>query len=112
MSSMRLRPLRVGEILDASIKLYVSNARTLIGAAAVAVIPLQVISALVLISVYNSGQDIPTGYSNLFKKVPATDAGARAGAGGISLLVSILMIAFVSAVCVQAVSSAYLDHPL
>jgi hypothetical protein len=112
MSSLRLRPLRVGEILDASIKLYAANARTLIGAAAVAVIPLQVISALVLVSVYSSGQDIPTGYSNLFKKVPAVDAGARAGAGGISLLVSILTIAFVSAVCVQAVSSAYLDHPL
>ncbi|HEY6522442.1 MAG TPA: hypothetical protein VIY10_01665 [Solirubrobacteraceae bacterium] len=112
MSSMRLRPLRVGEILDASIKLYARNARTLIGAAAVAVIPLQLISAVVLMSVYSSGQDIPAGFSGAFKTVPAADASARAGASGITTLVSVLMIAFVSAVCVQAVSSAYLDHPL
>jgi hypothetical protein len=109
---MKLRPLRVGEVLDASIKLYARNARTLIGAAAVAVIPLQLISAVVLISVYSSGQDIPAGFSGAFKRVPAADASARVGATGITTLVSVLMIAFVSAVCVQAVSSAYLDHPL
>lgn len=109
---MTLRPLRVGEILDASIKLYARNARTLIGAAAVAVIPLQVVSAVVMISVYRTGEDIPTGYSNLFKAVPPADAGARAGASGITSLVSLLTIAFVAAACVHAVSSAYLDHPL
>jgi hypothetical protein len=112
MSNMALRPLRVGEILDTSIKLYARNARTLIGAAAVAVIPLQILSAVVLLSVYDSGQDIPTGYSNLFKAVPTADANARAGAGGITTLVSVLTVAFVSAACVHAVSSAYLDHPL
>ena len=109
---MRLRPLRVGEVLDASIKLYVRNARTLIGAAAVAVIPLQLISAVVLISVYSSGQDIPAGFSSAFKTVPAADASARVGATGITTLVSVLTIVFVSAVCVQAVSSAYLDRPI
>lgn len=109
---MALRPRRVGEILDASIKLYTRNARTLIGAASVAVIPLQLLSAVVLLSVYDHGDEIPTGYSNMFKAVPASDASARAGAGAITTLVSILAIAFVSAACVHAVSSAYLDHPL
>jgi hypothetical protein len=112
MGTMTLRPLRVGEILDASIKLYARNARTLIGAAAVAVIPLQLITAVVMMSVYSSGQDIPAGFSGAFRTVPAADANARAGATGIATLVGVLMIAFVSAVCVQAVSSAYLDHPL
>jgi hypothetical protein len=112
MSNMALRPRRVGEILDASIKLYIRNARTLIGAAAVAVIPLQLLSGLVLLSVYDRGDEIPTGYSNVFKAVPAADASARAGASAISTLVSILTVAFVSAACVHAVSSAYLDHPL
>lgn len=112
MDNMALRPRRVGEILDASIKLYARNARTLIGAAAVAVIPLQMLSAVVLLSVYDSGNDIPTGYSNLFKRVPTADASARAGAGGIVTLVSIVTIAFVSAACVHAISSAYLDRPL
>src|ERR1700761_2911929 len=112
MSNMPPRPLRVGEILDTSIKLYGRNARTLIGAAAVAVIPLQLLSAVVLLSIYNSGQDIPTGYSNLFKAVPQADASARAGAGAITELATVITVAFVSAACVQAVSSAYLGRPL
>lgn len=109
---MALRPRRVGEILDASIKLYTRNARTLMGAAAVVVVPLQVVLAVVLVSIYSRGDEIPTGFSNVFKAVPATDASARAGAGAISTLISILTIAFVSAACVHAVSSAYLDQPL
>ena len=65
MSSGGLRPLRVGEILDAAIKLYVRSARVLMGAAATVTVPLQLLTAIVLLSVYNSGQDIPTGFSGL-----------------------------------------------
>jgi len=112
MGTVALRPRGVGEILDASIKLYMRNARTLIGAAAVAVVPLQVVSAVVMVSVYNSGQDIPAGYTNLVKAVPRADASARAGATGIAALVGLLTAVFVAATCVKAVSSAYVERPL
>jgi hypothetical protein len=52
MSAPALRPLRVGEILDAGIKAYLRNARTLIGLTAVVVVPCQALSAVVLVSTH------------------------------------------------------------
>jgi hypothetical protein len=112
MGTTPLRPLRVGEILDAAIKLYLRNARTMFGAAAAVVVPLQAISALVLMSIYSSGNDIPIGFSTAFKAVPAADVHARTGANGIILLCSFISSSLVLAVCVHAVSSAYLDQPV
>lgn len=42
-----LRPLRIGEILDVAIKIYSSNARMLIAAVAVFVVPLQILQTLI-----------------------------------------------------------------
>jgi hypothetical protein len=111
MGTNSLRPLSVGEILDAAIKLYMRNARTMCRAAAVVVVPLQAISAVVLMSIYSSGNDIPTGYSNVFRTVPAADLHARTGANGIILLFTLISNAVVLAACIRAVSAAYLDQP-
>ena len=111
MSSGGLRPLRVGEILDAAIKLYVRNARVLMGAAATVTVPLQLLTAIVLLSVYNSGQDIPTGFSGLGSTVPQADAAARAGASAIVAVIALIATALVTAACVKAISDAYLDQP-
>lgn len=47
----RLRPLQVGEILDAAIKIYRSHFGTLVKVVAVVVAPVQVLSAIVQVSV-------------------------------------------------------------
>jgi hypothetical protein len=63
MSSFDMRPRSVGEVLDGAIKLYLANARTLIGIVACVVVPLQILSAIVLLSVVPKGSEIP---GNLF----------------------------------------------
>ena len=98
-----MRPRRVGEILDAAIKLYLSNARVLMGSAAAIVVPLQIISGVVLLSAYGGGNSAGTSLSS-----STTDA--RLGASGISLLVGLIGNAFVLAACVKALSDAYLEQ--
>jgi len=112
MGTSTLRPLSVGEILDAAIKLYMRNARTMCRAAAFVVVPLQAISAVVLMSIYSSGNDIPIGYTNSFRTVPAADLHARTGANGIILLFTLISNAVVLAACIRAVSAAYVDQPV
>ena len=61
-----MRPRRVGEVLDAAIKIYTRNARTLMGLAAVVVIPMQVVSGLVL----NFIPDLPTALAEMRRVAP------------------------------------------
>jgi hypothetical protein len=107
-----MRPRRVGEILDAAIKIYLSNARTLMGLAAVVVIPVQVLIAIVYLSTFSAGSDVPGGsFSIALHPQPAQDPAARAGASLVVSLLSLVVAALVTAASVKAVSDAYLDHP-
>jgi hypothetical protein len=110
MSTVDLRPLRVGEILDSGIKLYLSNARTLMGAAATVVIPLQLLAAVVLLSTYGDGNDIPAGVS-FSSSTTVAEAHARLGATAITFVSSLIGTALVTAACTKAVSDRYLDSP-
>lgn len=58
-----LRPLSVGEIIDASIKLYRRHATTLIALVAIVVVPVQILSALIAASVTPTESDV-TGLIN------------------------------------------------
>ncbi len=49
-SAPALRPLGVGEIIDAAIKIYRANAATLLTLSAIVIVPVQVISGLILAS--------------------------------------------------------------
>jgi hypothetical protein len=109
MSSGGLRPLGIGEILDAAIKLYVRRARVLMGAAAAVIVPLQIVTGLVLLSSYSSGRDIPTGL--VTSQIPRADVDARLGATAITSLVTLIATVIVTAACTKAVSDAYLDQP-
>jgi hypothetical protein len=108
-----MRPRRVGEILDAAIKLYLSHARVLMGSAAAIVVPLQLISGVILLSTYSNGNEISTGFAGFGRTVTVTpaQANARLGATGITLLVTVVGSTFVLAACVKALSDAYLDQP-
>jgi len=65
MAAPALRPLSVGEILDASIKMYKTHARKLIPLAAVVVVPFQLLNALILVSIVPETADLPNGFSFL-----------------------------------------------
>src|SRR5579875_1257738 len=105
-----MRPRRVGEILDAAIKLYLGNARVLMGSVAAVVVPLQIISGVILLSTYSNGNDISTGFASVGRTVTPAEANARLGASGINELVSLIGSAFVLAACVKALSDAYLGQ--
>jgi hypothetical protein len=108
MSATAMRPRRVGEILDAAIKLYIANARILMGLAAVVVIPLQLLTAVVLLSTVPSGSDVPSGPFSGTNS--ATDKAAAIGAQATLEVASLLVGALVTAACVKAVSDAYLGQ--
>jgi hypothetical protein len=106
-----MRPRRVGELLDAGIKLYLGNARTLMGLAAAVVIPVQVVIAIVYLSTFTSGSNVPGGSFGIqLHPQPAQDPAARAGASIVVGLLGLIVSALVTAACVKAVSDAYLDR--
>ena len=111
MSAPALRPLRIGEILDASIKIYTSHARTLIGLAATVIVPFQVFTGLVLLSIVPSSADLPNGYSAITNPQPAPDQAASTGANITIIITGVIAGLLVTAACVKAVSDVYLDQP-
>lgn len=112
MTATTLRPRRVGEILDAGIKIYLRNARTLMGLAALVVVPMQVFGAVVLLSTVSSGSDVPSAVYSLSRhQAVASDTAARLGAQAVLLVVQLLGGWLTTAACVKAVSDAYLDQP-
>jgi hypothetical protein len=109
MSAPALRPLRVGEILDAGIKVYLKNARTLMGLTAVVVVPFQLLSAVVLLSTVSNGEQVPSGgFSNLGARGGdhAASLGANVTLGVTGAVIGLLT----TAACVKAVSDIYLDQ--
>ena len=114
MSAVGLRPLRVGENLDTGIKLYMRNARALMGISALVIVPFQLFVALILISTYSDGNDISVGFSSVFSHTTITqaEANARLGASAITLVASLIAGLLVTAACTKAVSDVYLDQPL
>lgn len=112
MSVPALRPLRVGEILDASIKVYLSNARTLMGLTAVVVVPFQILYATVLLSVVSSASEVPHGFTSFVSAQHTTDSAATSGAKTVLLFAGLIVNLLSTAACVKAISDAYLDQPV
>jgi hypothetical protein len=112
MSAPALRPLRVGEILDAGIKLYLSRARTLMGLTAVVVVPFQILNAIVLLSVVSSASEVPHGFTTFVSAQRTTDSAATSGAKAVLLFAGLIVDLLSTAACVKAISDAYLDRPV
>ncbi len=96
-SATMMRPRRVGEILDGAIKIYLANAWTLIGLAAVVIIPVQTLYGLVFVSTFNGGAH--------------PDNKALLGADIVLPILASIAGSLVTAAAVKAVSDAYLDQP-
>jgi hypothetical protein len=108
-----IRPRRVGEVLDAAIKIYLRNARTLIGLTAVVVIPMRVLAGIVLLSTLPNGSAVPGGTFNLNSgSQPAADRSAVLGANVTLIVIELIVNVLVIAACTKAVSDAYLDQPV
>jgi hypothetical protein len=112
MNPPALRPLRVGELLDAAVKIYKTHARTLIPLAAVVIIPFQAVNALVLLSIVPETADLPNGFGAINHPGPAPDQAAHLGATYAMAFMNLIASLLVTAACVKAVSDAYLDQPI
>jgi hypothetical protein len=99
-----LRPLGIGEILDAGIKLFVRHWQTLVLSVVGLILPVQILSALVTASVAPEQFDLTTSETGVEE---GEEAEFLIGQGVIALL-SVISILLATAVCFKAVADAYL----
>ena len=105
-----LRPLGVGELLDAAIKIYRSRWKTLLAAVAVPVVPVVVLSALVAWSAQPDTQTVDP-----FTQQPVVDGGDLAltfVASLVGTLALLVATSLATAACFRSISGAYVgDDP-
>ena len=99
-----LRPLGIGEILDAGIKLFLRHWRPLVLSVVGLILPVQILSALVTASVAPEQFDLTTSESGVEE---GEEAEFLIGQGIIALL-SVISVLLATAVCFKAVADAYL----
>jgi hypothetical protein len=99
-----LRPLGIGEILDAGIKLFLRHWRTLVLSVVGLILPVQILSALITASVAPEQFDFTT-----------TESGVEAGeeaeflvGQAVIILLTFVSVLLATAVCFKAVADAYL----
>ena len=104
-----LRPLGVGELLDAAFKIYRGRFKTLILAVAVPVIPVIVLSTILTISAQpRPSTDPTTGLATL----DGGDIGLTVAAALISALALLIATSVATAACFRSISGAYVgDDP-
>jgi hypothetical protein len=99
-----LRPLGIGEILDAGIKLFMRHWQPLVLSVVGLILPVQILSALVTASVAPEQFDVTTTESGVDE---GEEAEFLVGQGVIALL-SVISVLLATAVCFKAVADAYL----
>src|SRR5918999_1390317 len=99
-----LRPLGIGEILDAGIKLFVRHWQTLVLSVVGLILPVQILSALVTASVAPEQFDLTTSETGVEE---GEEAEFLIGQGAIALL-SVISVLLATAVCFKAIADAYL----
>ena len=107
MQRPELRPLGIGETVDVSLKLYLRNAATLLGIAAVVVIPVYALFILIMMSVVPS-EAVVRGDLILFPTQSDLDTFNRVLLGYIVVTVLAAMLA--TGAAFKAVASAYLGE--
>ena len=99
-----MRPLGIGEILDAGIKLFARHWRPLVLSVVGLILPVQILSALVTASVAPEQFDLTTSETGVEE---GEEAEFLIGQGVIAVL-SIVSVLLATAVCFKAVADAYL----
>ena len=110
-SPIPLRPLRVGETIDAAIRLYRLNWKTFIGIVAIVTIPFTALQAFLVQAVGRPARlDLPSSLT-LVTGCVSTNAGAVAVVTLVTTLVSLLFVRpFLTAAMVGAVGDAYVGQ--
>ena len=102
-----LRPLGIGEILDAGIKLFLRHWRPLVLSVVGLILPVQILSALVTASVAPEQFDFTT---TRVRRRGGRGGGVPRRPGHRSLLLSFISVLLATAVCFKAVADAYLGR--
>jgi hypothetical protein len=107
----RLRALSLGEILDVSIKLCISNWRTLIQAVLVVIVPVQILDTLLTadytVSSFNFGTD-----SSQTAEQSLDEFNQYLGGLAISSVLQGCAVLLATAACFRAIASAYLGEAI
>lgn len=106
MNDRVLRPLRVGEALDAAVKIYLGNAGQLVKTVLVVLVPFQVLAALIQSSTLSSATLVDG--KVLFPT--ATDLSTYVTGQIVINVVGVLVVLLANAACFRAVSEAYLGE--
>jgi len=99
-----LRPLGIGEILDAGIKLFMRHWRTLVLSVIGLILPVQILSALVIASIAPEQFDLTTTQTG----VEEDEEAAFLVGQGIVAILTLVTLLLSTAVCFKAVADAYL----
>jgi MFS family permease len=99
-----LRPLGIGEILDAGIKLFMRHWRTLVLCVACLILPIQIVSVLITASIAPEQFDLTSSESGV---EPGEEAAFIVGQL-IVLLLTVVGALLATAACFNAVADAYL----
>lgn len=116
MQAVRLRPLRVGEILDVAIKIYWAHATTLFRLVAIVVAPVQALTVLILSSSLPASEAFfpqptfePSPQGPPLEIDAADIRTALVGVATVALL-TLVATALASAACFKAIADSYLAH--
>ena len=104
-----LRPLGVGEILDAAIKAYSRNARTLITIAAIVGIPFELLSGVIQLSTVSAADQVGS-FGVSTGNMTGSISNARLAGIVLTALIGFLVTLVVTAATVKAVGDAYLGE--
>ena len=105
----QLRPLAVGEILDVSIKIFVSHWRTLLTAALVVVVPVQIVITILTADYTVQSFDLGTDTSQTPEET-LEEINEYLGGLVISGVLQMLAVVLASAACFRAIAQAYLGE--
>jgi hypothetical protein len=100
----QLRPLGIGEILDAGIKVFMRHWRTLVLSVVGLILPVQIVSVLITASIAPEQLDWTTSETG----VEEGEEGAFLVGQGAILLLTMVSVLLATAVCFKAVADAYL----
>jgi hypothetical protein len=101
----QLRPLGIGEVLDAGFRLVRQRFGTLLLCAVVVTVPLSILDTLVLASTNDRAFDPDTSATST-----SPDAGAALAGAAVSRLIGVLIVVLVLAACFRALSAAYMGR--
>jgi hypothetical protein len=97
----QLRPLSVGEMLDAGFRLFRHRFGTLVACVVVPIVPLTILGTIVIASTDPNAYDV---------NAPATETGTSFAGFAISLILQSAGAALAVAACFKAISAAYLGE--